>query len=186
MAALRDHGGPAPRYSPLTGGMATPCMHAGGLVAASQTTASWVAELTPSGAHHWCTATAAPCTGLFKPVRVEERVDLGPEPTDRFDPRTPWWRHELLHRRCLADPERLLPRFTAERDEVEARWLADPPSPHDAFAEADRLLAGWTSEVWSKGATDTRPPWARRYWRVRDERAGLPSELPLDLAGRAS
>ncbi len=50
--ALRSHGDtPAPRYSPLTGAMRGPCMHAGGVLAASQTTASWVSDLrtTPDG-----------------------------------------------------------------------------------------------------------------------------------------
>lgn len=183
MAALREHGtgGPSPHYSPVTGAMAAPCMHAGGLVAASQTTASWVAELTPAGDRHWCTATAAPCTGLFKPFSVVEPVDLGPSPIDRFDARSVWWRHELLHRRCLADPERLLPRFSDERDEVEQRWRDDPPPSSDAFAEADRLLAKWTQAVWRDDVSDTRPRWARRYWRVRDERAGLPARPPIDV-----
>jgi hypothetical protein len=86
-----------------------------------------------------------------------------------------WWRHELFHRRCLADPERLLPRFTAERDEIERRWLADPPEPADAFAEADDLLARWTEDVWAVEVRDTRPAWVRRYWDVRNRRAELPS-----------
>lgn len=188
IAVLRDHdtGGPRPRYSPLTGAMAAPCMHAGGLVAASQTTASWVAELRPGGDAHWVTATAAPCTGLFKPVRVDEPLELGVEPTDRFDPRCLWWRHEVLHRRVLRDPERLAPRFRAERDEVEARWLAHPPPPAEAFAEADRLLARWTEAVWAGdagSAGDTRPWWARRYWHERDRCAGLPAG-PIAAAAR--
>lgn len=184
MAVLRDHGGDLPRYSPITGALSAPCVHAGGLAAASQTTASWVAELTPDRAQHWCTATAAPCTGLFKPVRVDEPLDLGPEPTDRFDERCVWWRHELLHRRVLADPARLLPLIAAERDRVEARWLQDPPPPADAFAEAADLLSQWIDSVWSagpRGGTDTRPPWVRRYWRTRNDRAGLPADLSHGL-----
>ena len=188
MSVLRDHGtgGPSPRYSPITGAMGGPCMHAGGLAAASQTTASWVAELTPGGATHWCTATAAPCTGLFKPVRVDEPLDLGPDPVDRFDQRCLWWRHELLHRRCLADPERLMPLFVAERDEVEARWVAAPPEPADAFIEADRLLERWTADVWNTKIGDTRPAWVRRYWRVRNGRAGLPAKPVHDSMGRSA
>jgi secernin len=178
MAALRDHGtgGWAPRYSLLTGAMGAPCMHPSGIAAASQTTASWVAELTPDGSAHWVTGTAAPCTGLFKPVSVTQPLDLGPEPVDRFDDRCLWWRHELLHRRALRDPERLIPRFAAERDEIEASWRATPPEPLEAFAEADRLLRSWTGQVQQGEARDRRPPWVRHYWQVRDRRAGWPDE----------
>jgi dipeptidase len=181
MAVLRDHGtgGPSPSYSVLTGAMAAPCMHAGGTVAASQTTASWVAHLASDGTdQHWVTATAAPCTSLFKPVRVAEPLDLGPEPTDRYDPRTLWWRHEVLHRRVMADPVHLVPRYRAERDAIEVRWLESPPEPAAAFAEADALLERWIAQVGKPGA-DTRPPWARRYWRVRNKRAGMPVTIPV-------
>jgi len=181
MTVLRDHGtgGPVPAYSPLTGAMAAPCMHAGGLAAASQSTASWVAELRADGTHqHWATATAAPCTSVFKPVRVTEPLDLGPEPTDRFDARTLWWRHELLHRRVMADPARLLPLYAGARDELEARWIADQPEPWAAFAEAEARLADWAADVWRSSEHDTRPVWARRYWRARARRSGLPDRPP--------
>lgn len=182
---LRSHGDPFPRYSLLTGAMAAPCMHGGGTIAASQTTSSWVAELSSTGHRHWVTGTAAPCTSIFKPVRVEQPLDLGPEATDRFDERTLWWRHELLHRRCMADPRRLLPLFATERDEVEARWMADPPDPAAAFAEADRLVERWSDAVWRTEVADTRPVWARHYWNRRNRAAGFPSE-PRSPVERAS
>ncbi len=70
VAILRDHGAghDEPAYSWLNGAMNAPCMHAGGVTAASQTTASWVCELSPRGQSHWVTGTAAPCVSLFKPV----------------------------------------------------------------------------------------------------------------------
>ncbi len=170
---LRDHGGGvAPRYEPRAGAFSAPCAHHGGLLTSTQTTASWVSELRPGAIRHWATGTAAPCTGLFKPVRVDAPVDLGPAPTDRADARSLWWRHERLHRAALRDPERLLPLLAGERDAVEARWLADPPEPAAAFAEADRLLEGWTASVVAAGGPDRRPWWVRRAWRVRDRRAG--------------
>ena len=159
---------PPPHYSPLNGAMAAPCMHAGGALAASQTTASWVSELRGASHRHWATATAAPCTSLFKPVSVSEPVDLGPAPGDRYDPRTVWWRHERLHRAALRDPARAS--FIAERDRVQRQWLEHPPASADAFAEADELLERWTAEVGEPA--DVRPWWVRRYWRERDERAG--------------
>jgi secernin len=176
MALLRDHGAGrvAPAYSWLNGGMAAPCMHAGGLVASSQTTASWVSELRAGEAQHAVTATAAPCTGLFKPVRVGHPLDLGPAPSDRFDRASLWWRHERLHRAVMRDPARLLPRFAGERDEVERGWLAAPPEPAAAFAEADELLDRWTAAVAGEDGGDTRPWYARRYWEARNRSAGVP------------
>jgi hypothetical protein len=180
MALLRDHGHagaprlhPAPRWEVATGAMRAPCMHAGGLVASSQSVGSWVSELAPSGARHWATGTAAPCTSIFKPVRVDEPVPLGPWPTDRFDARTLWWRHEQLHRTALRAPEQAALAFARERDEVEASWLASPPPSRAAFAEADVLLRRWTRDVAAAVRGDERPLTVRRYWAVRDRRAGL-------------
>jgi dipeptidase len=179
-AALRSHGpgaGDAPRYRWHNGGLNAPCAHAGGRLASSQTTASWVSELTPGGVRHWATASAAPCTSLFKPVAVGEPLALGPAPADRFDPDALWWRHERLHRAALRDPERLVPLFAKERDELEARWLGPGPAtaPADAFAEASLRLAEWTARVAAAGpAADLRPGFVRRYWAARDGRAGLP------------
>jgi dipeptidase len=174
MAALRDHGGgPGPHWSVLQGTLRAPCVHAGGVVAAtsSQTTASMVSDLR-SAPLHWMTATAAPCTSLFKPVRVDEPEDLGAAPTNRFDPGTIWWRHELLHRTALRDLPAALSRFGAERDAVEAKWLASPPSTQDAFVEAARLEAKWLARV-SSGAADRRPVWVRPSWRRLEVAAGI-------------
>ena len=177
-AILRDHGGgDRPDYSPINGAMAAPCMHAGGMLTASQTTASWISELGAGGQRHWATATAAPCTSLFKPVEVDTPVDVGPAATDRFDDAVTWWRHERLHRAALRDPSRLLPRFAPERDRIEAAWFASPPEPATAFAEADTLTARWLADVAAEVAAegrDTRPRYVQRYWRIRDRRADMP------------
>jgi dipeptidase len=182
-SALRSHGpgaGDAPRYRWHNGGLNAPCAHAGGRLASSQTTASWIAELTPNGVRHFVTATAAPCTSLFKPVRVGEALELGPAPTDRYDAATLWWRNERLHRPVSRDPARLLPLFAKERDALEAQWLADGArvEPAAAFAEGDRRLATWTARV--EGALraeprpDARPGFVQRYWAKRDARARFP------------
>jgi dipeptidase len=175
MALLRDHGagGDSPTYHWTNGGLGMPCAHGGGILTGSQTTASWVADLSTAGAQHWVTGTAAPCTGLFKPVRVEEPLDLGPEPTDGADDASLWWRHERLHRRVMADPGRLLPLYRQQRDAVEKAWLAEPPEPTQAFAEGDRLLEDWEDRVRRKAGADTRPDFVRRYWKKRNRRAGL-------------
>ena len=176
MRLLRDHGDgrDAPRYAWFNGSLDTVCMHGGGgAVHGSVTTASWVSELSPNGARHWTTGTAAPCTAIFKPVRIDDPLDLGPAPTDCADPESLWWRHEDLHRSVLRDPAQLLPLFADERDHIEAQWLADHPTPRDAFAAADLALAEWIERVKATPVEDVRPFWARRYWQLRNRRARL-------------
>ncbi|MEX2114457.1 MAG: hypothetical protein WD845_14785 [Pirellulales bacterium] len=179
-AILRDHGSHrgTPKYSWMNGGLGAPCVHAGGLVAASQTTASWIAQLRPGDTRHWVTATAAPCTSVFKPVAVDRPLDLGPVPTDRADDESLWWRHERLHRLALRDPARLVARYAAERDELEQAWFSDPPDSAEAFAVADRLLARWTEDILSQPTIDTRPGFVRRYWQRRNAEAVLQFTAP--------
>jgi hypothetical protein len=101
---------------------------------------------------------------------------VGREPTDQFDPASLWWRHEVLHRLIMRDPAAAYPVIAPERAWVQARWLAVPPEPDAAFAEADALLAKWTAAVAAQTAgRDMRPTWVRRYWGKRAERAGLPA-----------
>ncbi|HVU87525.1 MAG TPA: hypothetical protein VHD36_09395 [Pirellulales bacterium] len=180
MGILRDHGDgrEKPSYSWLNGAMAAPCMHAGGVTAASQTTASWVCELSPAGQSHWVTGTAAPCLGIFKPVQVDDPLDLGPRPTDLADPDSLWWRHEQWHRRAIRDPGRLPPFFVPERDELESAWLASPPAPVAAFAAADEFLTRSVERIKAHTSRDTRPLFVRRYWAKRNRWAGLQLDGP--------
>lgn len=175
MALLRDHGEGRrwPVYARANGAMRAPCAHAGGLVAASQTTASWVADLRSGEARHLVTGTAAPCLSVYKPVRVDEPLDLGPAPTDRYDPKTLWWRNERLHRFLIADPTPLAEQYAAERDAIEARLEADGAGPAESFARAEVLLSTWLERIRALQSRDRRPPIARAYWRKRDARAGL-------------
>ena len=168
-------------YRWLNGAMGGPCMHAGGLAAAAQTVASWAAWLAPGGDAHWVTGTAAPCTGLFKPVAVTARLPaelLGAEPTDRADRSSLFWRHERLHRAVLTAEAELRPLFIPERDAVEAEWLRRPPTPEAAFAQGSALLAGWAGRVEDRlqqlaGRPARRPWYLSRYWRTRNQWAGL-------------
>lgn len=172
-AILRDHGPHgAPHWSRAHGGLTAPCVHAGGTLASSQTTASWVADLR-GGIRHWATATSGPCTSLFKPVAVDEPVDLGPAPTNAFDDRTNWWRHEPLHRLTLRDHLASIVRYGPERDRTEALWLAEPPTSAHAFAVARTLEQGWLDALWDADLPDRRPRWVRDQWKRFDEEAGL-------------
>jgi dipeptidase len=172
-AALRDHGPTgAPTWSPVHGGLTAPCVHAGGTVASSQSVASWVADLR-GDVTHWATATSGPCTSIFKPLSVDQPVDLGADPTNRYDGRSTWWRHERLHRRALRDLTASVARFGPERDRTERAWLADPPTSADAFAAADRLELRWTEELAAAELADARPRWVRTQWARFDRAAEL-------------
>jgi hypothetical protein len=178
MAALRDHGDTlSPRWSPIHGGLRAPCAHAGGMLASSQTTASWVADLRGAPLH-WVTGTSAPCTSLFKPVRVDAALDLGRAPADRFDAATLWWRHELLHRGTIADYGALSSCYREARDHTERGWIDAPPAPRAAFAEGDRLERGWLADVVAARRIDRRPAWVRREWRAIDRAAQIGTVRP--------
>lgn len=181
MLALRDHGPDnLPRWSPVNGALRAPCAHSGGFLTSAQTTGSWVTDLRGAGrgggagALHWVTATAAPCTSLFAPVRVEEPVDLGPNPGAVFDPTTRWWRHEVLHRAAMVDPQALLARLAPERDLVEASWRSDPPAGADAFRIGAELTARWASDVVGAEQPEARPRYVRHLMARLDRSARLP------------
>ena len=174
IAGLRDHGGGAgPTYSWVNGALAAPCAHAGGLVTSTQSTASWVADL--RGPHrHWVTMTSAPCTGLFRPISVDQPL-VEDVVGNRFDPASAWWRHELVHRTALRDLPAAVELYSDERDATERAWLADAPDPAEAAAEADRLDRWWAGLVAGAELTDARPAWLRRLWRAWDAAAQLPA-----------
>ena len=93
MQALRDHGSDkGPQWSRLHGSLEAPCVHAGGNVASSQTTASLIADLRGSPLY-WATGTSAPCTSIFKPLRFDEPMSWVATPTNKFDGESIWWRH---------------------------------------------------------------------------------------------
>ncbi|MCP3937479.1 MAG: peptidase U34 [Actinomycetia bacterium] len=164
---LRSHGSSDwPRYNVVNGTLSMPCMHGGGLVAGSSSTAGWVSDLAADT--HWLTATSAQCLSLFKPMKISEPVDIGPEPGADPDERTLWWRHEQLARRVMTDPATLAPMFTTDRDRVEREWMADPPSGQVAFERHIELIDEWQRRVDGASAdTDVRPWFARRYWNTR-------------------
>ncbi len=173
-ALLRDHGDATslPRYHWTHGGLSAPCVHAGGVLAAAQTTGSWVSELTRDGCRHWVTATAAPCTSLFKPVSMEQPIDLGPPPKDHVNGSF-WWEHERFHRAALRNPAMAFDIFAEERNALEREWAQSPPEPAAAFDEHKELLKKWGAALATQSQKDTRPWYVRAYWRKRNRRAGL-------------
>jgi secernin len=89
-----------------------------------QTTASWVADLTPGKTVHWVTATAAACTGIFKPVIFETALPKhGPVPGAEPDEHSLWWRHEQLRSKLEVCGATLAEAYVRERDQLESRFL---------------------------------------------------------------
>lgn len=181
---LRDHGASGLHYSFFNGAMAAPCVHAGGIVAGSQTVASWVARLTKAGAEHYATATAAPCLSGFKPIHPSSPVDLG-APTGIDDGATPFWKFERLHRAVIGDPD-LTNTLQIERDEWEsATWRGGRDSA-EAFRSFDDFAGSFLQRSWDSADVrrsvprDERPGHVRRYWqdRAEDARAPVP-KLPF-------
>lgn len=173
LATLRDHGDarPAPRYRWHHGALSAPCAHPGGLLTSTQTTASWVSELSMAGDRHLATATAAPCTSVFLPVAIDHPLPLGSEPTVVHDDGDWWWRHEAVHRRAIQDPARWLPRMAADRAPVEQAVLAGELDGPEAVAAVAALRRRWNVALSKEPPTDTRPPLVRRFWALRTAQA---------------
>jgi dipeptidase len=178
-ALLRDHGRGrvGPRYRPHHGAMTAPCAHGGGLLAATQTTASWVSELAPNGVRHLATGTAAPCTSIMLPVEVDRPLPLGPDPDGRADADSWWWQHERVHRRAIRDPQRWLPRLARDRQALESRVLRGEVAGAQAVGEVRQVRQRWSGWLDAAPPRDVRPVYVRRYWGDRDRRAGLRPEV---------
>ncbi len=161
---LRDHGESKwPAYDWYRGAMRAPCMHAGGLLVGSQTTASLVVELAGGAVRCWATATSTPCLAVFKPFTVTVPLAIGPPPGLAPDTSL-WWTHERLARRVMREPERLAT-FLDERDRLEARGFAAGAEPQVIWDEADAATRRWLATVESPpAAADVRPWMVRRYW----------------------
>ena len=198
-ASLRDHGPRAtdnPLWRPAESSMGSVCMHVGfGPLRPSQTTGSLVAHLDSRLTSAWVTGTSAPCTGIFKPVWPEVGLpDFGPEPGATFDPRTVWWRHEVLHRAVLADYPRRLAAYADERNALEQTLLeeaitlaervrAESPEARRealaacsaaAFAQADAATAHWLERAQAIPPQRSLPLLYRRAWRSFDRAAQMP------------
>jgi dipeptidase len=163
MAILRDHG-EAADWTPANTHRRTICMHAAEGARRSQSVASMVSELDPGRRVHWVTGTSAPCISLFKPVLFETGLPpQGPAPSDRFDGRTVWWRHERLHRAMLADFDLALDALEPERDALEAGFAQRMDAALDAGGEAP---AGAVAECWAEAAA------AEQRWFLAVQKAG--------------
>ncbi len=174
IAVLSDHGADGdPLFSRLNGAMRGPCMHAGGWLAAAQTTASWISELAHDGDRHWATGTSAPCLSVFRPLEFSRPRDTG-RPQGSPDAHSLWWRFERLHREVMRNRAALPPSFQADRQRTQQAIFEDPAA---GWEYAEDWLARWEAFALT-GPGDTRPRWLRRYWRRVGEQAAQGTLLP--------
>lgn len=100
----------------------TICVHKGfGPIRASQTTGSMVSRLSDEGDLHFMTGTSAPCTGIFKPLWIDSALPkiLEEIPSEHFDNRSLWWKHEILHREVLRDFRSRINKLASQREMLE-------------------------------------------------------------------
>jgi len=190
MAALRDHGETGhtdPNWTPDRGWtMDTLCAHASlGPLRNSQTTGSLVAHLTAENPTIWATGTAAPCTGLFKPLYLGAAMPaLRPASQGTYQSGTLWWDHERLHRAVIADYATRLPVYREERDALEQQSLAESRSQSsseersafsaECFQRAAEATHDWTEAVLSTPVRQSPPFHHDLAWARHDRQALMP------------
>jgi dipeptidase len=190
MQILRDHRiekGSAAEWHPQTASTISVCMHAAGEERPGQTVNSWVSEVHESSAVHWVTATAAPCTSVFKPLIIGLPLPPhGPSPRDCYDPRTLWWRHESFHRAALrGEFGRIVQQIAPERDALETEFRRRVSEVLNGGSSADRVRV--VGECWNDALAfedawpalvNADPRWPdTNYgaaWFEMDRRAGVP------------
>jgi secernin len=160
-AILRDHGGDPDPTPGLAG--ADICMHASlGPIRGSQTTGSMIASLEEGKPVIFVTGTAAPCTGIFKPVWVDAPPALGYLPTSKFDSETTFWAHEKLHREVLKNYPARAAVFQAERDALEAEFIEGAQALRDGSVEERKTY----SETCFQKAADVEKGWLKQVINV--------------------
>jgi dipeptidase len=181
---LRDHG--SEDYRPDSHFLGDRlCAHAANSLSrnATQTTGSIVAGMKDGQTVLWATGTSSPCTSIFKPVW------FGPDvlpalkyPSDKYDPGSLWWHHELLHRGILLDYPTRIGMIAPGRDRLEDFFLKKAGSDAvgdrfaltlAAFKDAHKATCDWIEKI--KAFPVLRKPGYvyRKYWEAQNMDAGI-------------
>ena len=170
MKALRVHR--ADVKNPLAqGSVASPCMHAGGLVG-DQTTASMVVELGEQ-LRVWLTGSSTPCISLFKPWLFGNATTSPVFAAGDPNAEAYWHKREAFHRQAIG---RSLPEeFYVERDNLEASWLKAAENTSDESLHELSILASeeesafyerWIARLSPLPINGKRS--FRRYWQRKN------------------
>ena len=188
-AILRDHGkASSESFSPDRGLYQSQiCNHASwGPVRISQTTGSLVSRLTPRSSTHFVTGTAAPCTGVFKPIWVDTPMALDKvSANEAFDSKSLFWNHEMLHRLMLKDYDQGMQFIAPRRDKLETALIKQALSASksdltgretvacQAFEKARDLENEWLATLKSLIADKAPGFLYSQVWRKWNKDAGL-------------
>lgn len=192
MRILRDRGKGAsgnPNWRPDGLMNGTVCAHAsfGPARRFGQTVGSQV-SLLGTGAdrgddRHFMTATAAPDTGIFKPLPLDPAQlprQLAAKPSGTFDTASLWWRHETLHRAVLKDYVARLGAFERARDQLEEEMVEKAlgtegaASCQDAWDSADEAAQKWLRLAEATPARNGGSPAYRFHWHRLAQKAKFP------------
>ena len=160
-AILRDHN---VHHVPVEGIAGSDiCMHASlGPIRVSQTTGSMIASLQAGSPLIFATGTAAPCTGIFKPVWVDAPPNLGPPPTGQFDEVSLYWSHERLHREVIKNFPARINVFREERDSLEEEFFEGALAIRNGSPEERKAY----SESCFQKAADVEKSWLQQVIKV--------------------
>jgi secernin len=182
---VRHHGG---GYHPATAPVhSNVCIHAG-----PQKDRWWqadgvmAADVKGDDILVWVTGTSGNCVSIFKPIFPGmDLPDIGPLPTERFDPASLWWKHELLHRRAMADFASVVPEIRADFDRLEEAFLAEAPSVRagstaekrdfsvSCFRRAMEATETWIGRLRARPDLSFQDPAYRAMWAKVNAAAGL-------------
>ena len=194
---MRQHGaGYHPARAPVH---ANTCMHAGPQKDSWwQADGAMVADVRGVDILVWATGTSGNCLSIFKPVfPCMDLPEIGPVPTEHFDPRSLWWKHELLHRRAMADFEGIVPEIRSDFDLVEAAFLAESESVRrgsdrekrdfmeHCFERAMEKTDAWIARLRSRTDLAFQEPAYRRMWAALNSAAGLTGHACVEQAESA-
>lgn len=145
-----------------------------------------VTETDTGGILVWVTGTSGTCVSIFKPVFLGvDLPDIGSTPTEHFNPASLWWKHELLHRRAMADFDRLVPEIRKDFDALEEEFLAQAPSIKRStnaekrdfmeycFREAMQATEKWIACLRARRDLSFADPAYRAMWQKLNAEAGL-------------
>jgi len=189
-AILRDHGkDESNNWRPdkkISG--ANICMHASsGPIRISQTVGSFVAYLHSKNPVNFITATSSPCTGIFKPIWIDNQLPkMGQKPSGIYDNTSIFWQHEILHRNIIKDYQTFSSLFAKERDDLEEKFinitLSNLESSNDerkkisdkCFIDSKNAESSWLDKIKNSKTKNRQKLLHKLAWKKFNKQAKIP------------